>query len=63
MAASKYIINKCKKMIVLWDGVQTILEDENGKPVNQGGTYHNICIAKNSRGLREEDIHTISCER
>lgn len=63
LAASKYIINKCKKMIVLWDGVQTILEDENGKPVNQGGTYHNICIAKNSRGLREEDIHTISCER
>lgn len=63
LEASKYIINKCKKLIALWDGVQTILEDENGNPVNQGGTWHNICIAKNSRGLKDEDIHIVKCER
>ncbi len=63
LEASKYIINKSKKLIALWDGVQTILEDENGNPVNQGGTYHNIYIAKNSRGLKNEDIHIIKCER
>lgn len=63
LEASKYIINKCKKMIALWDGVETILEDEEGNPINQGGTWHNICIAKKSRGLTDEDIHIIKCER
>lgn len=63
LEASKYIINKSKKMIALWDGVQTILEDDNKNPINQGGTWHNICIAKNSRGLKDDDIHIIKCER
>lgn len=63
LEASKYIINKSKKMIALWDGVETLLQDENGRLINQGGTWHNICIAKNSRGLKDEDIHIIRCER
>ena len=63
LEASKYILNKCEKMIVLWDGIQTILEDSNGHPINWGGTWHNIYLAKNSRGLKDEDIHIIKCDR
>lgn len=63
LEASKYIIGKSRKLIVLWDGVRTLLKDEYGNPVNQGGTYHNICIARTSRGLGENDIHIIRCER
>ena len=63
LEASKYIINKSKKLIALWDGVETILKDEKGNPINQGGTWHNICIAKESRGLKDDDIHIIKCER
>lgn len=63
LEASKYIINKSKKLIALWDGVETILTDNKGNPINQGGTWHNICIAKDSRGLKDEDIHIIKCER
>ncbi len=63
LEASKYIINKSTKMIALWDGVETLLQDEQGHPINQGGTWHNIFIAKNSRGMKDEDIHIIKCER
>ena len=63
LEASKYIINKSKKLIALWDGVETILTDDKGNPINRGGTWHNICIAKDSRGLKDEDIHIIKCER
>lgn len=63
LAASKYIINKSRKLIALWDGVETLLKDEKGNPINQGGTYHNICLAKTARGLKDEDIHIIPCER
>ena len=61
--AAKYIIKKCMKVIAIWDGVETLLQDGNGKPINQGGTWYKICLAKNSRGLRDEDIHIIKCER
>lgn len=63
LEASKYIINKSKKIIALWDGVETVLKDERGNPVNQGGTWHNICIARHSRGLKEEDVRIVKCER
>lgn len=63
LEASKYIINRCNKLIALWDGVQTVLEDEFGNPVNRGGTWHNICMAKSSRGLKDSDIHIIKCNR
>lgn len=64
LEASKHIINKCQKMIVLWDGVESRLKDDKGNPINQGGTWHNICLARDSRGLKiGEDIHTIKCSR
>lgn len=63
LEASKYILNKSKKLIALWDGVETVLEDEHGNPVNQGGTWHTITLAKKSRGLKNEDIHIIKCNR
>lgn len=63
LEAAKYTINKSKKLIALWDGVQTVLEDENHNPVNRGGTWHKIFIARYSRGLRDEDIHIIKCDR
>lgn len=63
LEASKYIINKCDKLIALWDGVETKLIDEHGMPINQGGTWHNICLASQSRGLKDTDIHIVKCER
>ncbi len=64
LEASKYIVNKCDKLIALWDGVETKLVDQKGNPINQGGTYHNIMLAQKSRGLKlGEDIHIVHCER
>ncbi len=63
LKASEYIIGKCSKLIALWDGIPTKLEDEEGNPINQGGTYYNICLARNSRRLKDEDIHIINCKR
>ncbi|MGN0807851.1 MAG: RyR domain-containing protein [Candidatus Coproplasma sp.] len=63
LEAAKYTINKSKKLIALWDGVQTVLEDDNHNPVNRGGTWHKMYIARYSRGLKDEDIHVIKCDR
>ncbi|MDE6504312.1 MAG: hypothetical protein K2L42_00385 [Clostridia bacterium] len=61
--ASKYIVNNCDKLIALWDGKEVALRDKNGAPVNLGGTYHSIVLAK-ERGLKEgEDILIIPCSR
>lgn len=65
LGASRYIIEHCKKLIVLWDGKETPLYDEadGGKFINRGGTFDCIRIAK-ERGLKEnEDIHIIRCHR
>ena len=62
-AAAKYLIGNSSKLIALWDGVQTILTDGQGNAVNRGGTWHKICLAKNSRGMTDADIHIIPCER
>lgn len=62
-AASEYLIDKCDKLIALWDGEPTPLSDTNGEPVNQGGTFHCIQMAKD-RGMREgSDIHYVRCHR
>ena len=58
-AALKYNINKTDVLIALWDGVETKLTDLEGKPINRGGTYHGIKLAK-ERGMH---IHTIPCHR
>lgn len=60
--ASKYIINKCQKVIAIWDGIETLLQDHDGKLINQGGTYHCIEMAR-LRGLTDKDIHIIKCKR
>lgn len=61
--ASQYLIKRCDKVIALWDGIETPLEDENHNSINQGGTYHCIRLALD-KGLKEkEDIHIINCER
>lgn len=62
LGASRYIIDKCDKVIALWDGKVLPLE-KNGEPVNLGGTYHCIEMAK-ARGLKlDEDIHIVACHR
>lgn len=60
--ASRYIVQKCNKLIVLWDGIQTPLYDSNHNPINRGGTYDTLCMAKDFK-LGKNDIHIISCHR
>lgn len=45
---SRYIIKQCNEMLVLWDGKELPLEDENGNELNRGGTYDTMMIAKQS---------------
>lgn len=61
--ASDYIIQRCDKLIAVWDGEATPLEDSSGNPINMGGTYHSIVVAR-QRGLKDvEDIHIVDCIR
>lgn len=61
--ASRYVVDNCDKLIAVWDGKELPLFDSDGKPINRGGTYHCITIAK-ARGLKERtDIHIIECTR
>ena len=57
--ALKYSINQCSVMIVLWDEIETLLTDLEGKPINRGGTYHGIVMAK-ERGMK---VHVIPCKK
>ena len=43
------IVNSCRELLVLWDGVRTPLKDERGEPVNSGGTYDAICRAQEAK--------------
>ena len=61
--AALYNIKKCQKMIAVWDGFEKVLQDEKGAYMNQGGTYHNLLIARKQRGLRDEDISIINVVR
>ena len=61
--AALYNIKKCQKMIAIWDGFEKVLQDEKGAYMNQGGTYHNLLIARKQRGLRDEDISIINVVR
>lgn len=61
--SGKYLIEKCDKVIALWDGRELPLYDMSGNPVNRGGTYHCIDLAR-KRGLKDgESIHIIGCYR
>jgi len=45
-AATDYILSACQKLLVLWDGKELPFLDENGAPVNLGGTYYAVVTAK-----------------
>ncbi len=61
--ASIHNINRCNKLIAIWDGKELPLNDENNNPINRGGTYDCIVRAK-ELGLKEEtDIFVIKCSR
>jgi len=61
--ANKYLISKCDKVIALWDGNVLPLTDKDDKPINRGGTYHAIKLARD-RGMKDgTDIHIIDCFR
>ena len=62
LAAEKYVIGRCDKVIAIWDGLPVKLVSPEGKPINQGVTYHCLEMAR-LRGLTPQDIHIISCER
>lgn len=62
-AANAYIVEKCDKLIALWDGKKLALHDNTEKPINRGGTYDCIRMAE-KRGLkRGEDIIIVDCYR
>ncbi len=61
-AASQYIIDKCSKLIVLWDEKKTPLYDKQHNPINRGGTYDTIRMAREAK-YTDKDIHIISCQR
>lgn len=61
--ANAYVINKCDKLIALWDGKELELHDNRENPINRGGTYDCIRMAE-QRGLkRGEDIIIVECFR
>ncbi|MCH5147878.1 MAG: hypothetical protein J1G05_00760 [Clostridiales bacterium] len=61
--ANAYIINKCDKLIALWDGKPLNLHDSNDKPINRGGTYDCMRMAE-QKGLKYgEDIIIVECYR
>lgn len=60
-AFAQYNISKCDKLIAIWDGEVTPLFDANDQPINRGGTYHCIQMAKER--LNDGDIHIIRCHR
>lgn len=62
-AASEYIVQNCKKILVIWDGKETPLEDSYKKPINLGGTYHTIQMAREANLDMDEDFHIIYCHR
>lgn len=61
--SNAYIINKCNKMIALWNGVEVKLKDENGKRINNNCTWHIMSSAKNLRRMEENDICIITCQK
>ncbi len=62
-AAAKYNIGGCDRLIALWDGKELERFDKSGKPINRGGTYDCIFMAK-EKGMRDGlDICVVRCHR
>lgn len=62
-AASQYLINKCDRLIAVWDGKEVPLFDENGNKINRGGTFDCLQKAKSKHLKERESIHIIGCHR
>lgn len=62
LGASRYVVEHCDKLIAIWDGRALPLVGANGEPINRGGTYHCITLAR-ERGLTANDIHIVECKR
>lgn len=61
--AAKSNLDRCDKLIAIWDGQELPLNDENKNPINRGGTYDCIVRAR-ELGLKEDtDIFVIKCNR
>ena len=61
--AAKSNLDRCDKLIAIWDGKELPLNDENKNPINRGGTYDCIVKAK-ELGMKEDvDIFVIKCNR
>lgn len=61
--AAKSNLDRCDKLIAIWDGNELPLFDDFGKPINRGGTYDCIIKAKNKGMKEDEDIFVIKCNR
>ncbi len=66
-AAAAYIIERCDKLIAIWDGTERDLFDsKEHKEINRGGTYHSLSIAMKEKGMKIKnsaqitDIHIIN---
>ena len=44
--ASEYLLSHCRELLAVWDGKELPLFDEEGKPINRGGTYDTVRLAK-----------------
>lgn len=61
-AASQYIIDKCTKLILLWDEKEIPLYDNEHRPINRGGTFDTLRMAREAK-YPEGSIHIIGCQR
>ena len=57
--ASKYIVSKCDKLIALWDKKAIPLVDNNGAPINRGGTFDCIKMAE----AQNKEVIVVGCYR
>ena len=57
--ANNYIVNQCDKLIALWDGKEIPFEDQDGRPINRGGTYDCIRMAK----ANKKEVIVVECYR
>lgn len=56
--AGRQLIKESDILLCLWDGIKMPFKDTNENPINQGGTYYNICYAQNQK----KDIIRIDTE-
>ena len=58
-AANAYIVKKCNKLIALWDRNEIPLNDKVGNPINRGGTFDCITMARENN----KEVIIVDCYR